>query len=166
MLKTIVIYQSSTGFTKQYAQWIAEELSCEAIELAKVTGKLIEDNDRIIFGGWIMGNMINGLDKIRKMNPKELVIFAVGSTPQEIINVEEIKSINHINSDESFYYMVGGFRFEKLNFMVRGMLKALKKQDEKKENKTAQEQYMADKLGTSFDLSDRKYIHDLVGEMR
>ena len=156
-MKTIVIYQSATGFTKQYAEWIAEELGTNVFDMKYVSSRDVTEADRVIFGGWIMGNMINGL---------ELVIFAVGSTPQTLVNAEEIKAVNHIQPEESFYYMVGGFRFDKLNFMVKGMLKALKKQAEKKENKTPQEQYMADKLGTSFDLSDRSFINDLVEEKR
>lgn len=32
-MKTIVVYQSSTGFTKQYAEWIATELGCKAKQL-------------------------------------------------------------------------------------------------------------------------------------
>ena len=32
MSKAIVIYSSKRGSTKQYAEWIAEDLCCEAIE--------------------------------------------------------------------------------------------------------------------------------------
>ena len=35
----IVIYNSQTGFTKKYAQWISEALECECVEL-NVAGKL------------------------------------------------------------------------------------------------------------------------------
>lgn len=48
-----------------------------------------------------------------------------------------------------------------LNFMVKGVLKALKKPVVKKEHKTAQEQFMADALGTSLDDSDRRYLTPL-----
>ena len=68
-MKTLVIYQSSTGFTQKYANWIAEELSSDAKELKKVSVNDVQNADRIIYGGWIMGGMIMGLDKIRKMNP-------------------------------------------------------------------------------------------------
>ena len=32
MEKTVVIYKGKYGATKQYAEWIAEELECEAID--------------------------------------------------------------------------------------------------------------------------------------
>ena len=35
-MKKIVVYQSGTGFTAKYANWIAEELGCEAKEYKKV----------------------------------------------------------------------------------------------------------------------------------
>ena len=35
-MSTIVVYQSETGFTKKYAEWIAEALDCEAVPFKKV----------------------------------------------------------------------------------------------------------------------------------
>ena len=31
-MKIIVIYKSKTGFTKRYAEWIAEELKCDIVQ--------------------------------------------------------------------------------------------------------------------------------------
>ncbi|NNJ28635.1 flavodoxin domain-containing protein [Lacrimispora defluvii] len=160
-MKTIVVYQSSTGFTKQYAQWIAEDLKCQAVSLKEVSEQAIRENECIIFGGWIMGGMINGLDKVLKMNPKQLVVFAVGASPEKLTDTAEMKKQNHIE-DKELFYLVGGFRFSELNFMIRAMLKTMKKSAAKKEDKTPQDQFMADTLGTSFDNSDRTYITPLV----
>ncbi len=33
-MKTIVVYKSKYGYTKRYAEWIAEELSCDIKENA------------------------------------------------------------------------------------------------------------------------------------
>ena len=38
-MKSIVIYYSQTGFTKQYAQWISEAAGCECVPLKKA-GKI------------------------------------------------------------------------------------------------------------------------------
>lgn len=164
-MNTVVIYQSSTGFTRQYALWMAEELKCRAVSLKETSGKEIENADLVIFGGWVMGGIISGLDKMRKRKPKRLAVFAVGCTPMDIADIAAIKAQNHLN-EVSFFYMPGGFRFEKLNFIVKGMLKTLKKSAAKKEMKTAQEQFMADVLGTSFNYSDRKYIEPFVDYVR
>ena len=58
--------------------------------------------------------------------------------------------------------MTGGFRFEKLNFLYRTMLKTLKKIVAKKTDRTSQEEFMAQYLGTSFDHSEKSQIMPLV----
>ena len=35
-MEIIVTYNSKTGFTKKYAQWIAEELNCPIFEATKI----------------------------------------------------------------------------------------------------------------------------------
>ncbi|MBE5961916.1 MAG: hypothetical protein E7256_11160 [Lachnospiraceae bacterium] len=160
-MKQIVIYQSSTGFTKQYAEWIGTALGCEVVDIKNGNSLNIAEYDCVIYGGWIMGNMIMGLDKIRKRNPKNLIVYAVGSTPNGETLREAIRTQNHLEQIP-FYYMEGGFHFDKLNFLVRMMLKKMKKSVAKKADKTEQDIYMEKTLGTSFDHSDRKFIVPLV----
>lgn len=160
-METIVIYQSSTGFTKQYAQWIAEELGCNVLDMKSVSKESINQYEHIIFGGWIMGNMISGLNKIIKMNPKKLTVFAVGSTPASEEVEKAIRTQNHLE-ETPFFYFEGGFHFEKLSFPVKMMLKMMKKSVAKKENKTPQDEYMVKILGTSFDHTDKKFIAPLI----
>ena len=45
----IVLYKSEYGFTKQYAQWIAEELKCDCLEISAFN--FDTDFKTIIFGG-------------------------------------------------------------------------------------------------------------------
>ncbi len=164
-MKTIVVYQSSTGFTKQYAQWIAEELNCELVDIKKMPKNTVNEYDHIIFGGWIMGNMIMGLKKITALNPKKLTLYAVGSTPYSEELYTTIKTENHIE-DRTFYYFVGGFHYDKLKLPVRLMLKMVKKSVVKKEQKTKQDEYMIKVLGTSFDNSDKSSIKGLVEDIK
>lgn len=160
-MKTVVVYKSSTGFTKTYAEWIADELKCDIMDLKAVKGNELDGYEVVIYGGWIMGNMITGLDKINKMNLKKLVVFAVGSMPGSDTVVENIKLQNKLG-DAHFFYMPGGFHFEELNFMIRTMLKTMKKSIAKKADKTEADLYMEKNLGTSFDNSDRKYTELLI----
>ena len=45
-MKTVVIYHSQTGFTKRYAQWIAEAAKAESSEvIAEEEPDDIEDTD-------------------------------------------------------------------------------------------------------------------------
>lgn len=160
-MKRLVVYQSSTGFTAKYASWIAEALSCEAKELKRVSTEEVAACDTVIFGGWIMGGMISGLDKIRKMNPKQLVVFAVGATPDSEQLRGNLKTQNHLEQTP-FFYMVGGLAFEKMSFFPKMMLKMMSKSVAKKENKTEQEKEMEKVFAGSFDNSDITKIEPLL----
>lgn len=160
-MKTLVLYQSQTGFTRQYAQWIASDLKCEARDIKKCPESEIRQYDCIIYGGWIMGNMIMGLDKIKKLAPSRLIVFAVGSSPDSDFLRNTIQEQNQLG-EAPFFYMEGGFHFEQLNFLTKMMLKTIKKSVAKKQDKTEQDLYMEKILGTSFDHSNRKYIEGVI----
>ena len=157
----MVVYQSSTGFTKQYAEWIAAKLGCGVQDVKKVSQSEVQQCDCVIYGGWIMGGMIVGLDKMRKLQPAKLMVFAVGASLDEEETRDGIRKNNQLK-EEPFFYMEGGFRFEDLKLPVRMMLKALKKSAAKKENPTKQDRFMAEVLGTSFDHSNQKYVEPLI----
>lgn len=164
-MKRLVVYQSSTGFTAKYAAWIADALSCEAKELKRVSAGEVAQYDSIIFGGWIMGGMISGLDKMRKMNPAQLAVFAVGaSAPKEEVQ-EQIQAQNHLDK-EPFYYVEGGLNFEKMSFFPKMMLKMMGKSIAKKENKTEQEKEMAQIFSGSFDHSDKMQIEPFISLLK
>lgn len=159
-MKTIVIYNSKTGFTKQYAKWISEALSCPCKPLKSVSAAELDDFDKIIFGGWVMGNMIMGLDKLRKM-ATPAIVFAVGATPAFEEVIAQINEQNKMDGTPLFY-LEGGFRYEELGFAQKMLLKTLKKSIAKKENRNCQEDFMAQVLTTSFDHTDCKQILPLV----
>lgn len=164
-MNSIVIYQSSTGFTKQYAKWIAEELNCRAISIKEMTEGDITGSDTVIFGGWIMGNVIVGYDKIKDKGIQNLIVFAVGASLDSDKMRETIIKENHLG-ELPFFYLPGGMQFDKLNFFVRFMLKQIKKSIAKKAEKSEQDSYMERVLGTNFDISDRKYIQQLIAFVR
>lgn len=157
-MRSIVIYQSSTGFTKRYAEWIAEELNCRSVSAKEMTKEDIAGSDIVIFGGWIMGNGIVGYDKIKDRGIQNLVVFAVGASPDSEEMRKAIIETNHLG-EIPFFYLPGGIQFDKQNFFVRFMLKQIIR---KKAEKSEQDNYMGQVPGTNFDISDRKYIQELV----
>lgn len=163
-MNIIVIYQSNTGFTAQYAKWIAEALNCECKTLKQVSKKELEAYNHVIFGGWIMGDMISGLSKMLSIQPCPTAVFAVGSTPAFEEVIQGIKTQNKL-SEIPFFYLEGGFHFDKLGFAQRILLKAIKKSVGKKENRSRQEDFMAQELGTSFDHSGQEQLVPLVEYM-
>lgn len=164
-MNTIIVYQSSTGFTRQYAQWLSEDLGCDVIDNKKLKPNTLAQYDRVIFGGWIMGGMISGLDAIRKNNPKNLIVFAVGISKPEDETVDSLCTQNHLENTP-LYYFPGGLHYDKLGFMKKTMLKMVKKSISGKENKTPKEEYMEKVLCVNSDYSDRKYIAPLVNSLK
>lgn len=160
-MNIMVVYQSGTGFTKQYAEWIGEELGCETKSVKEVTAQDAASREVIIYGGWIMANTIAGLDKIKDMSPKKLVVFAVGAGKGSQALQDTIREINHIG-EIPFFYMQGGFKHEKLGFLKRKMLGMVRKSIAKKEDKTEADRDMEQALSASCDFSSKEQIQPLV----
>lgn len=60
-MKTLIIYTSQTGFTKRYAEWIAEKMSGELLDLRdaqKKSDDYFKDFDAICYGGWAMAGSL------------------------------------------------------------------------------------------------------------
>lgn len=47
-MKSIVIYNSQTGFTKKYAEWISEATGCEAVEFKTASKMNLFEYDAIV----------------------------------------------------------------------------------------------------------------------
>lgn len=159
-MKRIVIYQSGTGFTAKYAQWIAEGLECEAKEYKSVNPNELEAYDMVIYGGWIFGGMVAGYDKIKALNLKNVVVFAVGMTvPSEEV-ATKIAEQNQIPRERLYYYE-GGYNPKKVGFMKRMLLNMIKKSLEKKENKTPEDLHTLETF-KGADNTNKEAIGELV----
>ena len=62
-MKSVVIYKSRSGFVKNYAQWIAEELSADIYDASMVKVDMLLEYDNIIYGGLYISG-INGIKLI------------------------------------------------------------------------------------------------------
>ena len=121
MKRAIVIYTSRRGSTRQYAEWIAEDLGCEALTLAEATDKNraidLYDYDCIVYGGWIRGSGIVDFDRLGKLLDdelmKRLIVFGVGfadETPENYMQVWtfSIGRLDPHNENKSILYILGG----------------------------------------------------------
>lgn len=147
-MKTLVVYQSKTGFTQKYAQWIAEDLGCELRSISDVNESVIAGYDLVIHGGWLLAGVINGLDKLRSYKPKKLIAFGVGFTPKENMDMGKLAEGNKL-TDSPVFYFEGGINPPKMGFAGRTIVKAVTKKPL---------EYM--------DLTDRASIAPLVNAAR
>ena len=65
-MKPVVVYQSKYCSTKQYAQWLAEALSCRLYEAEKMSAENLAEYDTVIYGGGIYAGAINGIEMLKK----------------------------------------------------------------------------------------------------
>lgn len=127
-MQSIVLYVSQVGSTKKYAEDIAKTISAEVMPLKKFKWKNLSNYSLIIFGGWVMGGKIKGLDDFLShyddMSDKNVMIFSSGmSIPskegrQELIN-SNILDLYHVR----YYQLRGSFDMSKLPFFQRMMMK-------------------------------------------
>lgn len=101
-MKSIVIYSSKRGSTKQYAEWIHEDLSkvcdCEIFSYADSKNINLYEYDLIVYGGWIRGSGIVDFDNLSKRLDGELldkmILFGVGIANQTAENYAQVWSLN------------------------------------------------------------------------
>ena len=171
-MKTLIIYNSQTGFTAKYAQWMAEATGAECMELKEAKKKNLtyfDDYEKIVFGGWVMGGNISKLkwfeQYLNAWKQKKLAVFAVGASPEDSESVAEF--LEKTFDGEQWhgvarFYCQGGLNYEKMSAPNRMLMKMLKKTLDGKKDKTPQEEEMAQMIGGSYDISDRKYAQPVI----
>lgn len=164
-MKTIVIYNSQTGFTKRYAGWIAEAARADCLELAAAKKKNLTAYDAIIFGGWACVGSISKINwfksKIDQWTDKKLIAFCVGGSPADNPEIDLALKQNFNESDQKridIFYCPGGFNYEKMSVPSKLMMKMFIKTLKAKKHTTEAEQEMIKMISSSYDISDKKYI--------
>ena len=61
-MKTLIIYNSQTGFTEKYAKWLAENLEAKCLSVKEAKNEKLADYDRVIFGSWFCAESISKLN--------------------------------------------------------------------------------------------------------
>ena len=170
-MNAIVIYKSKYGSTKTYAEWIAEELGCEALDVKKVKADDLASYDTIVYGGGLYAETINGVNLItknmEKLGGKKIIVFSTGITPLHYRDyydkmVMEKNFKGDIKEKVRVYNFLGKMIIEELSLPHRAALKTLKKIMSGKENPTEMEKLLVELCDASGDFSDRNAIAELV----
>lgn len=126
-MNTLILYKTKTGNTKTYAERIGEGIHGDVFPLDKFRWRNLKNYDTIVFGGWIMGNTIQGIDKFlqhwREMSSKDVLVFAVGMgipnpETRHLLIEQNILDNYHLR----FYQLRGSFDMKKLHFPYNFML--------------------------------------------
>lgn len=170
----IVIYKSSTGFTKRYAELIAKELDCAIEDYQNVSSGMLSGYDIVIFGTRAHAGRANGFQKAKglfeKSNISRIILFVTGATPNAATEIVETFWKQNLSAEEMaeipHFYMQSGLCYEKMSLPDRLMMKAAAIMIRHKKNKTEQDIGFEKAIKCSFDHSSREYIKPLVSYLR
>lgn len=165
-MNPIIIYRSETGFTRQYALWLAQELGCEAVgwkDRRRVDWKAW---DTVIYGGWFHAGGIRGLKwfekQLLRLKGKRVAVFAVGACPVGDPGVERALAAN-LSGPEwdgvARFYLRGGLCYERMGVGDRLMMAAFRQMLRKKEGPDSE---TLRGVSRSFDALDRESIGPIV----
>lgn len=166
-MRTLILYTSKTGNTKKYAEDIAQAVNGDVSPLKKYKWKDVGDYDSIVFGGWVMGGKIQGIDDFLshydEISDKNILVFSSGmgfvtSESRDRLISGNVLDIYHIR----YYQLRGSFDYSKLhfpyNFMINTSLRALRKDPD-----SAQDLSMVENLKeTPLEFYDQQGIDRII----
>lgn len=157
----VIIYRSETGFTRQYALWLAEALECEAVAWQRRRRVDFEKFDTVIYGGWFHAGGIRGLAWFREQLPR-LAVFAVGACPGDDPGVGQALENNlpgPLWDGVARFYLRGGLNYEKMGLGDRLMMAAFRQMLRKKEGPDSE---TLRGVSRSFSALDRESLRPLL----
>ena len=166
-MRTLILYTSKTGNTKKYAEDIAQAVNGDVLPLKKYKWKDVGDYDSVVFGGWVMGGKIQGIDDFLshydEISDKNILVFSSGmgfvtSESRDRLISGNVLDIYHIR----YYQLRGSFDYSKLhfpyNFMINTSLRALRKDPD-----SAQDLSMVENLKeTPLEFYDQQGIDRII----
>lgn len=161
-----IIYESNSGFTKKYADFLSFKTGYPAYTIAEAKLHL-KRGDEIIFFGWMLAGSVKGFKKASKKY-KIHALCAVGMAVPADHFVKEIKERYHI-IDLQVFYLQGGFDMKKLHgiyrFMMKTMARFVGKSMAAKENKTDEEIAMLDMMKNGGDYVKEENLDPILSWM-
>lgn len=172
-MKTVVVYKSKSGYTRTYAEWIAEELGADLKENNRLKAEEMLGYDTIIYGGGMYAGGINGLKLIKQnlesLKGRNIAVWATGANPGR---PEEMQAVweKHFSPEQlsniRTFYLRGGFDLSLCSTGDKVLMKLLKSQLQKKEDPTEDEKGILSMCERPVDFRDRKNIEELCAWVR
>ena len=150
-MKTLILYKSKYGSTRQYANWIADEIPDSILkDLETITDTELEQTDMIIIGSYIYLGRIQALKficaKWNILKSKHLYLFTVGMIPPQakasLLTYNTIP--DYIRTKIEYSQLPGTISQNKLTWIDRLIVKLIHSQ--KSHNSQTQTKYGQDNI--------------------
>lgn len=167
MDKTVIIYRSKTGFSRRYAQWLAEDLQCQAVDYRERNRLRLPEYGTIILAGGLYAGQMAGLGWLKKQLPglagRRIAALAVGCAPAATPDLpESMDKLFGSTPQIKGFYCQGGLDYEHMGAVDRtlmaGLRSMLRKDPEKAE--------MLDYISKSFDVLKRESLEPVLAWVR
>lgn len=162
-MKTLVLYNSKTGFTKRYAEWLGDMAGCTVMPFDKGRTTDLATYDTIIFASWFHAGTIQKLNAFKKMklDGRNRIVMVTGTAPPGAAETDTAIQNNFKNDDEKYkvFYLPGGLSYEKMGIgdkiMMAGFRKIIKKAN-------GEDSEMYKRISHSYDNTSKEYLQPLV----
>ena len=166
-MKKLILYKSNCGSTKKYAEDIGKAVGADVMPLKQFKWKALNQYDIIVFGGWVMGGNIQGVNDFlvhwEEMKDRNVIIFAVGMgypTPEgrnTLIN-QTVLDLYHIR----FYQFQGSFDFKKLNLVHKALMKTSIARIARKPDATEGDKQLLSVLENPLEVYDQAKVDRVI----
>lgn len=113
-----IVYTSATGFTRRYAQLLAQTTGLPAYALSDPAGP--PAGTKVLYLGWLRAGAVRGLKGARgRWTPA--AVCAVGMAPPEGVDAEGLARRNGLEGAPLFY-LRGGYAPERVKGLSRAMM--------------------------------------------
>ncbi len=132
-MKTIILYKTKNGSTKDYAEFIHSKISGSLLmQIDSFDAARLEDFDTVILGSATYAGKIIALDFLigswQYMKNKNVILFTVGMMdPMSEASKQSYETIpEHIREKIHYLKVPGRLTSDRLNFLEKLMVKAVK----------------------------------------
>lgn len=175
MDKTVVIFESKYGSTKQYAAWIAQALSRPLFEKKTFRPQDFAHYETIIYGGGLYAGGVSGITLLTKnwdlLCHKKVILFTCGlADPDDPANISSIReSLSKVLPPEMLkqihlFHFRGGVNYPKLSLIHKSMMFILRKMMLKKDpgSLRKEDRLFLDTYGKYIDFTNQESIRPLI----
>lgn len=172
-MNRIVIYNSSTGFTKRYAEQLAAQIDGRALPLPEVRPDALRAADVVIFATrahcGTIDKLKRGVRLLRRSSGRKAILVTGAAPADAEQTVRELWQHNLPKADAGnipHFYVPAGLCYEKMNRLDRFLMKGLAAMLRSKKNKTAADIQLEQSISASFDLSSPAYLEPIAAWVR
>lgn len=169
----MIVYYSSTGFTKKYAEWLQLRLNSELCAASLCTieefaHKDISGYKALIFGSCLRAGKIKYLNKFMRKARKTdslILVFCTGSMDYEDAVQSRVLEKNAKSARipaKDIFYCPGGLGFERMKPIHKSMVEFYLNMLKKKHAGELSEEQRKRLDNISFDATDERYIEPIA----